>query len=109
METLSRARPKELAHDYLERDEKVDSPLVADLVAQQWDKERNAPPASKPSVAGTNDLDGRQQAAAERWLKAKREPARSNEPTPDHDHTPHLEKDRVPERRRHGPEGDLEL
>jgi hypothetical protein len=39
-ETLSRARPKELAHDYLERETKADSPLVADLVVQQWQKER---------------------------------------------------------------------
>jgi ATP-dependent exoDNAse (exonuclease V) alpha subunit len=65
-ETLSRARPKELAHDYLERDARVDSPLVADLVVERWRKNHNTPTPSQPSASNANDLDARQQAAAER-------------------------------------------
>jgi hypothetical protein len=114
-ETLSRARPKELAHDYLER-ETTDAPSVSDLVVQQWEKNRDAelqhPGATAPSPI--NDLDARQQRATERWAAR-----RQNPPTPGQGgertitHTPSQsptnEKQRTPELKRDGPEDDLEL
>lgn len=68
MDTLSRARPKELAHDYLERDSGSEATLVSRLVVNQWEKERKAD-HDRPSGSflETNDLDAKQQAAAERW------------------------------------------
>jgi hypothetical protein len=77
-ETLSRARPKEIAHDYLERDAKVDSPLVADLVVEQWRKHHNTPTPSQPSASNANDLDARQQAAAERWAAGQQKRPAAN-------------------------------
>ena len=70
--TLSRARPKELAHDYLERDD------------------------SRPTTA-MDELDALQQRGAEKWRDKQlaREKQISAELTPDHDkalhHDPHLE------------------
>jgi Ti-type conjugative transfer relaxase TraA len=107
METLSRARPKELAHDYLECDSKVDSPLVADLVVQQWRQDRNTPRTSRPSVSATNDLNAKQQAAAEGWLKGRRQPTPRNEPTREPDHAPDIEKEKSRGRWRGGPEDEL--
>ena len=68
MDTLSRARPKELAYNYLERDLGSDPALVSRLVVSQWEKERKAD-RDRPSTSSldTNDLDAKQQAAAERW------------------------------------------
>ena len=44
MDTLSRARPKELAHDYLERaagtDLGTEQGLVSSLVVGQWEREK---------------------------------------------------------------------
>jgi hypothetical protein len=73
---------------------KVDSPLVADLVVQQWQRERNAPPASQPSVSATNDLDARQQAAAERWAARQQnapQPMHSQDGEPKRNQTLHRE------------------
>jgi Ti-type conjugative transfer relaxase TraA len=68
METLSRARPKELAHDYLEHETGSDTSLVSNLVVNQWEKERNANVKAPTSLhLPTDDLDAKQQAAAERW------------------------------------------
>ena len=108
LETLSRARPKELAHDYLEREPGSDATLVSRLVASQWEKERNAD-HERPGTASleTNDLDARQQAAAERWHKSRKEPTPSNKRTREHDHTPNMKEDRRPERTRRGLEDDL--
>jgi hypothetical protein len=67
-ETLWRARPKELAHDYLEREPTPNSPLVESLVVAEWQKSRitDHAPTTKPAHSRVNDLDARQQAAAER-------------------------------------------
>jgi ATP-dependent exoDNAse (exonuclease V) alpha subunit len=114
MDTLSKARPKELAHDYLEREPAPDSALVSKLVVSQWEKERKADPSPSSSAGSSmSDLDARQQAAAERWLKARGNPnpskqqTPSNERTQERDHAPELEKERAPQRDRGGPEDDL--
>jgi hypothetical protein len=60
-----------------------------------------------------SDLDARQQAAAERWLKGRTNPnptkrqTPSNERTREHDHAPDLEKERRSERDLGAPEDDL--
>jgi Ti-type conjugative transfer relaxase TraA len=59
-ETLSRARPKELAHDYLELES--GSPAVRISTLVPTDEEKNQ----------ANDLDVRQQAAAERWAERQK-------------------------------------
>jgi hypothetical protein len=84
--------------------------LVADLVVQQWQKERNARPASQPSVS--NDLDARQQAAAERWAtRQKNSPAPARQSAPRSPgptlKTPDLELKRERDYDRGGPEEDL--
>jgi hypothetical protein len=114
MDTLSRAPPKELAHDYLEREPGSDAALVSSLVVSQWEKERKADPESPSKVSlKTNHLDAKQQAAAERWLRGRSNPKPANQPTPsnqptsEHDHSPNLEQRRRPERTRGGPEDDL--
>jgi Ti-type conjugative transfer relaxase TraA len=104
-ETLSRARPKELAHDYLEREVGSPTGRVAGLVVADWEKRRNA---DSPS----NDLDARQQAAAERWAARQQnapQPARDDSREANRDHSPHPENENTPERTRRGPEDDLEL
>ena len=99
METLSRARPKELAHDYLEREIGSPADRVSSLVVAEWEKPRNT---DSPS----NDLDARQQAAAERWLKGRKESTPKNENTRQAKHAPEVDRHRTSERR-HGPEEDL--
>jgi hypothetical protein len=42
------ARPKELAHDYLEREQSTDPTLVAGLVVAEWEKTRK--PEQAPSA-----------------------------------------------------------
>jgi ATP-dependent exoDNAse (exonuclease V) alpha subunit len=98
-ETLSRARPKELAHDYLERETRSHEAMVESLL---------------PTPASANDIDGRQQAAAERWAARQQQPLApeqgaqpSNTPSPTASPSLKIEKDR--EFRRDGPEDDLEL
>ena len=114
MDTLSRARPKELAHDYLEREPGSDAALVSRLVVSQWEKERNAEP-KRPDVASSSmqDLDAKQQAAAERWVERKK-----TSPTREHSgprtpaltpKNPDLERSRDRDHDRGGPEDDLEL
>jgi Ti-type conjugative transfer relaxase TraA len=66
-DALSRARPKELAHDYLER-EPSDTATVADLIARNAEKARAAEGELRPLPM--DDIASRQQQAAERW-KAK--------------------------------------
>jgi hypothetical protein len=52
------ARPKELAHDYLEREQSTDPTLVAGLVVAEWEKTRK--PEQAPSASPANDLESRQ-------------------------------------------------
>jgi hypothetical protein len=111
METLSRARPKELAHDYLERESGAESALVSSLVVSQWEKERKAD-HERPSTRAleTNDLDAKQQAAAERWAARKQnaqQPTRDSNREPNRDHSPYPENENTPGRTRPGPEDDL--
>jgi hypothetical protein len=74
MDTLSRARPKELAHDYLEREPGSDATHVLSLVVSQWEKERNADVSGTTSAhSATNDLEAKQQTAAERWAARHRD------------------------------------
>ena len=112
MDTLSRARTKQLAHDYLERDLGSDASLVSRLVVSQWEKERSAD-RERPNTASveTNDLDAKQQAAAERWAARQK-----NSPTPGQGasrtaaptrKTPDLELKRERDYDRGGPEDDL--
>jgi Ti-type conjugative transfer relaxase TraA len=109
-EALSRARPKELAHDYLER-EPTDTATIADLIARNAEKARADERELRPS--SMDDIHFRQQQAAERWKAkhqipiagkgAKRSPSHS--PT----HQPSHQRDKTPEPRRDGPEDDFEL
>jgi Ti-type conjugative transfer relaxase TraA len=114
MDTLSRARPKELAHDYLEREPGSDAALVSRLVVSQWEKERNAEPTPMTSARSSmSDLDARQQAAAERWAARQK-----NSPEPEHGgprtpapvpENPDLERSKDRDYDRGGPEDDLDL
>jgi Ti-type conjugative transfer relaxase TraA len=112
MDTLSRARPKELAHDYLEREPGSDAALVSRLVVSQWEKERKADhDRASASFLETNGLDAKQQAAAERWIeRRKHSPApeqsatRTPAPTPK---TPDVELKRERDYDRGGPEDEL--
>jgi hypothetical protein len=108
VETLSRARPKELAHDYLEREVGSPADRVSALVVADWEKRRNAE-LLKTDLLPTSDRDAKQQAAAERWAGRKNKspspgqgapqtPAPTREP-------PDLELKR--DRDRGGPEDDL--
>jgi Ti-type conjugative transfer relaxase TraA len=109
MDTLSRARPKELAHDYLERETGTDATLVSQLVVSQREKERNAEPKRPSLVSSMQDLDAREQAAAERWAARRQqaqEPTRANR-EPNRDHSPLREIENPPERMGNGPEDDL--
>jgi len=116
-ETLSRARPKELAYDYLEREPTTDAALVAGLVVADWDKTRSThqPKPTPAAPSASNDLDARQQLAAERWAaREQHAPAAgqgaqpTNTPSPTAATPSHrIEKDL--ELRRDGPEDDLEL
>jgi Ti-type conjugative transfer relaxase TraA len=107
-ETLSRARPKELAHDYLERD--TDSALLSTLVVKQWEETRGEPTSSNRRTPGTsNDLDIRQQEAAERWAARQRSlpTGQGAEPKITPTHQPTRELEHKPEHL--GPEYDFEL
>jgi Ti-type conjugative transfer relaxase TraA len=112
---LSRARPKELAHDYLEREAGSDAALVSRLVVNQWEKDRSPEPKSSrmPAHLSTNDLDAKQQAAAERWAARQinaptqeQGTERTTTPTPRY---PDLDLKRTSDHHRDGPEDDLEL
>ena len=115
---LSRARPKELAHDYLERKVLDEAGLLSSLVVQKWQKDRTTEyaPTPKPVPAKPSDLDARQQAAAERWVNRQRQeptptvqgsdPRKTHTPTP---HYPDLELKRTPDHHRDGLEDDFEL
>jgi Ti-type conjugative transfer relaxase TraA len=105
---LSRARPKELAHDYLERKGLDEAGLLSSLVVQKWESERNAEPRAPADAASlpTNDVDARQQAAAERWA-ARQQKKLSSERTSGRDHSPDAEKENKIEHSRDGPEDDL--
>ena len=110
---LSRARPKDLAHDYLE-------PFPdADLTATQLASERLSTDVRKDQIS-MNLIDARQQAAAERW----REKQRAKElgvSAPEHERSAELNKhlalpedDPLTRKNRHdlsrnGLEDDLEL
>jgi len=113
LESLSRARAKELAHDYLEREPSTDSALLKALVAHQWQKDRCVENTDGPRPTDPNDLDAKQQAGAERWANRQRQgptPAgQGAERTTTRNPTPTPTKDRAPELRRDGPEDDLEL
>jgi Ti-type conjugative transfer relaxase TraA len=111
LETLSRARPKELAHDYLERETGSDAALVSSLVVNKWERERTAGP-NGPAAAHspTNDLEARQQAAAERWAARRNnapapEQGDSRTPLPTRER-PDLELKRERDYDRGGPEDD---
>jgi len=112
MDTLSRARPKELAHDYLERDLGSDASLVSGLVVSQWEKERSAnAKATIPLHLPTDDLDAKQQAAAERWASRQKQGPLPNESAPRPKEPTlnllDLELKRDRSRDRGGPEDDL--
>jgi Ti-type conjugative transfer relaxase TraA len=102
-EALSRARPKELAHDYLEREIESPADRVSTLVVADWEKRRSA---DSPN----NDLDTRQQAAAERWAARQQntpQPTRDGSRELNRDHSSHPENEHTPNRTREGPEEDL--
>jgi hypothetical protein len=112
METLSRARPKELAHDFLEREPGSEQGLVSSLVVNQWEKERTTESSHATTFhPASSDLEAKQQAAAERWVERQK-----NSPAPTHgatpapspgQRTPDLELKRERDYDRGGPEGDL--
>jgi hypothetical protein len=112
---LSRARPKELAHDYLEREAGSDAAHVLSLVVSDWEKSRNA--ESQSSIHGQlrpNDLDAKQQAAAERWAARQKIPPTAGpgiDPTKTHTpaRNPTQENRRSPELKHDGFENDLEI
>lgn len=112
-ETLSRARAKELAHDYLERDPTADSALLKALVTQQWEKERSAEHTASHPQPTPDDLEAKQQAAAERWAERQRQAqsptGQGAERTSTRTPTPTPQKDRTPKLRRDGPEDDPDL
>src|SRR3984957_3851763 len=113
-ETLSRARPKELAHDYLELEAGSREAAVSSLVAQEWEKNRSVTGETPrpPELSPTNDLNARQQAAAERWAARQQNPpmpGRGGEHTQTPSQFPERELRQRPELKRDGPEDDLEI
>lgn len=107
-DTLSRARPKELAHDYLEREPGSEQGLVSRLVVSQWEKERRADHDRASTTSwDMNNLDAKQQAAAERWQKSRKERTPSSERDIENERGPSPEKERGPESTRGGPEDEL--
>jgi Ti-type conjugative transfer relaxase TraA len=113
---LSRARPKELAHDYLERKGLDEAGLVSSLLVQQWQKDRTTEHRPTPTAvpAKPNDLDAKQQAAAERWAARQKNPLMPGHSTdPSNTQTPTQtathENTHPPELNRDGQEHDLEL
>ncbi len=109
-EALARARPKELAHDYLER-ESTDTATLADLITRNDERERAVERELRTSPM--DDIDTRQQQAAERW-KARQQvgpkPGQGVERSPSQSppHEPAHQPDKTPEPRRDGPEDDFE-
>jgi Ti-type conjugative transfer relaxase TraA len=112
-EILSRARPKEFAHDYLERDLGSEQAHILSLVVSKREKERNAEPTPTTSARSSmTDLDAKQQAAAERWAARKKNaphPTRDSNREPNRDHSPHPENENAREHTRDGPEDDMDL
>ena len=109
-DTLSRDRPKELAHDYLELEPNSTSAKVPDLVVAEWQKRRN-PHSLRPS-ASASDIDARQQRAAERWAeRSKTAPTRELGAPPYMPKipSPSQQPDRDLDLRRDGPQDELEL
>jgi Ti-type conjugative transfer relaxase TraA len=111
LETLSRARPKELAHDYLERDPGTESPRVSQLVVSQWEKERNAGArGAEPAHFSGRELESKQQAAAERWAARQQgspRPTRDMNRDLGRDHSLSPDNEHAPKRDRGGPEDNL--
>jgi hypothetical protein len=104
VETLSRARPKELAHDYLELEAESHGDMVGSLVRREWDKSRTADNGPSP----LEDLDAHQQAAAERWAARQQNlpaPGQGAQPSKTHtqSNSPDLNLNRTRELRRDGP------
>jgi Ti-type conjugative transfer relaxase TraA len=102
-ESLSRARPKEFAHDYLEPlPASRDSASLAAAVAR--DSEGTRPAERVHGSSAMADLQARQREAAERWKTRQRQgPTAGQDTRPTHTPGPKLEP------RRDGPEDDLEL
>jgi Ti-type conjugative transfer relaxase TraA len=111
MDTLSRTRPKELAHDYLEREPGSEATIVSSPVVSQWEKGRKQEPGPKASPGSSmRDHDARQQAAAERWAARKQsaaQPTRDINRDLNRDHLSSPENEQAPKRTRDGPEEDL--
>jgi Ti-type conjugative transfer relaxase TraA len=107
---LSRARPKELAHDYLERLGTDEAGLLSSLVVQQWQKDRASGHTPSPNAAPAkpNDLDAKQQAAAERWAARQKNPlVPGQDSDPSKDHSPN--RNARPELKHDGPDPDLDI
>jgi len=86
--------------------------MVSGLVLAEWEKKRNQELAMRATgaAAPTDDLDARQQAAAERWAaRQHKTPMPGESAQPSNIHTPERELRRTPELRRDGPEDDLEI
>lgn len=90
---LSRARPKELAHDYLERDLSIPSQPIA------------------KEIHTMDDIDQLQQSAAERWRAKQqaRELGLPLDPQPTHSYEQEHERDNNLRYTRRGLEDDLDL
>ncbi len=113
-DTLSRARPKELAHDYLERETAPDSALASSLVVHQWERTRSndATAPGKHAPSPMNEIDFRQQRAAERWAARQQNGptlGQGTDRSPTHNRTrePARPIEPKPELRRDGPEDDF--
>ena len=102
-QTLSRARPKELAHDYLERETWADTAPAPDDTA--------SPPPKIDPLSPMEDIDARQQRAAERWLARQHHgPSLGQGAHPENTRDPHSSRhdiERTPELRRDGPEDEF--
>jgi Ti-type conjugative transfer relaxase TraA len=112
-EALSRARPKELAHDYLERLPSADTASLADLVAREAERARSAETERergllRPGLSPMAELQARQRLAAERWKARQQEGPKAGQGSRPV-HTPSHKPEQKPELRRDGPEDDLEL
>jgi Ti-type conjugative transfer relaxase TraA len=81
LEVLSRARPKELVHDYLDRD------TAAELVASKAD------PAHRTDIGnmGLDDIGARRQQAAQRWADKQRAREAGLESGTGHEHSQSLD------------------
>jgi hypothetical protein len=124
LDQLSRARPKELAHDYLERDESYHYIDLRDLETQEPSWRRKAATPSVPSRQTAqrsmmSEIDARQRRAAERWRDKQRarEAEKSEQMGFDHEKdlpldsgsSPHLEIQQRPPLEHPGLEDDFEL